>query len=268
MFKDIKQKGYYCEDKVLDDVAEFQKLKDIMANSVWPKAVDEDEMCVEEEDKIDRAEHIVNDLVDIKDLTGYKVLDFGCGEWQVCNKFKKMGAKLVVGHDLKLKNMPEIEVVKFTDAVNTVKNNGLYNLIFAYDVLNHVKNPKEVIEFFKSIKTPKANIYIRLHPWTSKHATHLYKKKNLAYLHLIFSEEDLIKLGLKGEFTNNYSIEYYDELLKNNFNIIKRIEKKQKVDDFFKINPLLVRRILNNLGLKNGDKFPDLSVQFIDYIVN
>ena len=39
-------------------------------------------------------------------------------------------------------------------------------------------------------------IIMRCHPWCSRHGGHLYHQKNKAFIHLVFSDDELRKLGI------------------------------------------------------------------------
>ncbi len=137
-----------------------------------------------------------------------------------------------------------------------------------YDVLDHIteENPIDTLKFLKSIKSPDGVIQIRCHPWTSRTATHVYKKANKAYLHLVLSSEELLKLGFKGTPTlelNNPTEAYKAWFREAGLEIIEENAIQYPIEMFFHTKTIVTKRIKDRF---NG-KFPkeQMETQFIDY---
>ena len=56
----------------------------------------------------------------------------------------------------------------------------------------------------KSVCGPQTKIFTRCHSWMSRHGSHIYKQLNKAWVHLFFTEDELVKMGLKLDFTFKY----------------------------------------------------------------
>jgi 2-polyprenyl-3-methyl-5-hydroxy-6-metoxy-1,4-benzoquinol methylase len=267
---------------------EFESLKLLLESDAWPHAVDPSLICdiTVEKDKEDRAEGII-DLIIETNLAGLSFLDFGCGDGHVVEKSKEQKTKLSVGYDTKKSekwnDWKTDEKSLFTTNWEEVKAKGPYNVILMYDVIDHIQgDDNAVIEELKKVRSvtaPGAKVYVRCHPWCSRHGTHLYHQKNKAFMHLIFTDEELNKLGYEQEKTQKviHPVATYQNWFRaagfqipRNHNAIN-----EHVEPFFLETPLLAKRIKSNWAhshdhkLRIGHAFPDGQVkqQFLDFIL-
>lgn len=260
---------------------EFDMLKRLLDSDKWPSAVFQSQIADEnsETDKRERAEGISDIL--LPPLQGKKFLDFGCGEGHIAEYNSKI-AELSVGYDIKksTKSLFDWEELKekllLTTDFAKVQAEGPYDVILIYDVLDHVENEsmEDVLSKAKSVLSPNGNVYLRCHPWSSRHGSHLYRKMNKAFLHLVFNDEELRTLGL--EIEPNQKVLYP---IRTYFNAIESagLEKQsepeidtQEVESFFSENPLVRSRILKTFNLNQWkDEEPkfQLSQCFLDYIL-
>lgn len=258
---------------------DFQKLKDLLNSPQWPHAVEPDLICdvASEEDKMERAEGVLSIVLD-QSLNGSKFLDFGCGEGHMALQAKKEGATVSVGYDIREqfwdKPSPTEEGVTLTTDFEKVKEQGPYDVILLYDVLDHVDDQELVLEQIKQASSAGTEIFIRTHPWAGRHAPHLYKKINKAFVHLVFTEEELDEMGfeLKEESKKPSNpalmpLHTYNELFKNKFKIISHDIDRDPIEQFFKNNALVKSRIMNNFKGNNVGSFPNhqMGQSFIDY---
>ena len=268
--------------------------KTLLESSHWPAAIDPDLVCnvTSEQDKQDRAEGIIDLIID-SPLQNLKFLDFGCGEGHVVNHSKSQKPKLSIGYDIEnFKKWQEWETnenIKYTTNWKEVKANGPYNAILMYDVIDHIRGKGEtfkearyehikgeeetpVIEELikvKSVLAPYGKIYIRCHPWCSRHGTHLYHQINKAYVHLIFTEKELEEMGYKGIWTRKYihtTYEYEKFFQAANLNVLRGPQIQTEP-----MEPFFSEEIIRN---KINSHWPDwdqlrlgLKQQFIDYIL-
>lgn len=175
-----------------------------LSSQEWPVAVDPSNIAnnTSEADKITRANGILSIIVGVS-LESKKFLDFGCGEGHVAYQAALQGATTSVGYDILEQvwdHFSPLENCKFTTNFDFVRENGPYDRILLYDVLDHsvTENPVDVLKKCKEIIKPDGEIHIRFHPWCSRHGTHLYRQINKAYAHLIFSESELASMGYFG----------------------------------------------------------------------
>lgn len=245
----------------------------------WPQAVDPVLIADpnSEEDKISRAHGILS-IVISEPIVG-KFLDFGCGEGHVVAEVGRRG--LAVGYDVLNQNWSKFKTSTssiFTTEWEDVVKNGPYDYILAYDVFDHMEDescpPKELVKI-RSVMSDKCKLFVRMHPWCSRHGTHLYLSINRAYLHMCLSEETLNNMGYKSLHTlkiihplNTYGKWFSDAGLK----IVSSNIVSESVEPFFQQAPIsgLIKRHWKNShmeGLASGHEFPEYQVrqQFVDY---
>lgn len=260
---------------------EFKTLKKLLESSEWPQAVSELQLADEnsESDKDERAENII-DIV-LPSLKGKKFLDFGCGEGHVANEAAKSSA-FSVGYDI-VKNPRsrfewenEGEKILLTTDLEKVKSRGPFDVILLYDVMDHVQysTPEEILKIVHSILADDGRVYMRVHPWTSRHGGHTYRKMNKAFVHLIFTEEELASLGVELEYNLRIKtpIAAYRSWLKDSGlkNSIEPELDQQAVEPFFGANSTIRKRILRSIG--DGEWRDDcpvwqMSQCFWDYVL-
>lgn len=231
-----------------------------------------------EEDKISRAHGILS-IVISEPVTG-KFLDFGCGEGDVA--FEVGRRSFSVGYDVEKFNWDRFKSSNtlFTTSWDDVAKNGPYDHVLVYDVLDHMKtedDPPQELKKLHSVLSDNGKIFVRTHPWCSRHGTHLYLSINKAYLHMCLSEETLQKMGHKSFHTlkiihplNTYNKWFTDAGFKTvSSNIIP-----ETVEPFFKQPPIsgLIKRHWKNSytpELASGKEFPEWQVrqQFIDFVL-
>jgi 2-polyprenyl-3-methyl-5-hydroxy-6-metoxy-1,4-benzoquinol methylase len=263
---------------------DFEYLKNLLNTEKWPEAVYSFQIADEnsEVDKSERAEGIVDVL--LPDMTDVKFLDFGCGEGHIA-KYCSGVSSISVGYDL-IKNTNSSFVweeldnkLLLTVDFEKVKKNGPYDVVLLYDVLDHAKSDKEqfssmvdLLSTAKSVLSPEGTIYLRCHPWCSRHGGHLYRKLNKAFIHLIFSQEELNSLGLEVEFTHKVLLPLltYDRAIKS-AGLTKTSESidRQDLDTFFSADPIIKNRLISIFGIKNWgeNNIPSFQMSqcFIDY---
>lgn len=260
-FRDRKREDSMSGDYLI----EFYHLKDTLRSSVWPAAVPADTVCDPNsaQDKQERAEGILADMTSVQDLA---FLDYGCGEGHVTIEAAKT-ARLAVGYDPKGSwGTNDAKNLRFTREITKVKAWGPYDVILAWDVLDHCDKPVEELKNMNAFRKGNGPVYIRCHPWTSRHATHLYHDINKAYMHLIFSEKELLTLGYKGLKTAKITrpIETYREWFRQaGFTIKTERPSRVQIDEFFVKEPLVFQRLKQHWP----NQIPDISVEFVDYIL-
>lgn len=258
---------------------DFEALKDLLNSTDWPEAVLDFQIVDEnsEEEKMDRAEGIIDLLVE-EGLKDKKILDFGCGEGHAVKHASKQETKCSVGFDIirseKLKLLWENEEENYllTTNLEKVKEKGLYDVIIIYDVLDHCDNPVDVLNEAKSLLNDNGTIYLRCHPWCSRHGGHLYRKINKAFIHVVFSDDELKELGLEPEKMIKVKLPmktYEDYIKASGLKIESKDIETQDVEDFFEKTPEMCDRLKQVMNIDNGKTFPkhQLSQCFHDYIL-
>jgi len=267
---------------------EFEALKVLLESNQWPAAVESYLICNNnsEQDKQDRAEGILDLIIDVH-LEKLGFLDFGCGEGHVVNRTMIQNPRMSVGYDIAesetwSKWKPDPRML-FTSSWDDVVKNGPYNVVLAYDVLDHIEGDNEIavidtLKKIKSIMAPNAKLFARCHPWCSRHGTHLYHQINKAYAHLVFTPQELEQLGYKGMWTRKiiHPLMTYMSWFQKAGLRFQRKEQvvKSDIEKFFTQTPLVAKRIKANWKdspdkeLREGRKFPfQLEFQFADFVL-
>ena len=257
-----------------DHLAEITELRMLSKTKDWPEALQEDLICEDKEsDKLLRAEDVLQNLI-LTSIEGKSILDFGCGEGHVPFLASKNGIKKVVGYDIKDQDWNHFEKKEnfiLTSDWDFVVENGPYDIILVNDVLDHTKDPFKELIRIRNVKAPQiGKIFLRLHPWTSRHGTHLYRQLNKAYLHLVFTTEELYSMGFEGiptlEFTN--PLQEYKKIINDiGLTIVSENIIKQPIEIFFTHKKEILRRIKSRWKENIDNSFPRdiLEIQFIDF---
>lgn len=253
---------------------ETHHLLDLLESPEWPEAVPDFLICTEsEEDKNERALGII-DYMDF-DFAGKKVLDYGCGEGHLAIQMANTAAASCsksVGFDIAQSGLHPWEVDdKFllTTEMDKVKENGPYDFVVLYDVLDHVVQPVDVMSSVLKLCHRDTKIFVRCHSWMSRHGGHIYRQLNKAWAHLVFTKEELSLMGIDLPFIYKvYTPVRTQSLWFQVFNmtIYKSDIVKSIVEDFFKKPEICSRLPLDRF---NG-KMPEMQMgqSFNDYFLS
>lgn len=259
---------------VAENENEFDVLKKLLYSSNWPNAVDP-EMIVNdesEEDKFERADNIIEMVLPLD--KNISILDVGCGEGHFVKKALEKDYVNVFGYDISKpeKNQFEwdTENCDLTTDWSKVIQKEKFDFILMFDVLDHLKNESQVnfLKKIKSVLSPNGTIFVRCHPWISRHGGHFYKQLNKAWLHLVFTEDEMKELNYICHDCLNkiYTpIANYEEWFnKARFKIISKQIERSLVEPFFENTLILKERIIKNTNMK---KFPQFQMEqsFLDY---
>lgn len=265
---EIEPKPLFIEPVNIDKslfAPDRHRLVDLLNDVEWPEAAPQFLICEDSEsDKMDRAEGILDYIGD--NLEGKKVLDFGCGEGHVALKASET-ASFAVGYDIVQPTKTGNDKCLLTNDFGKVKEQGPFDLVILYDTLDHCKDPVEALKQVKLVSGPNTKIFVRCHSWMSRHGAHLYKQLNKAWVHLIFTEEELAKVGVKMDFVQKYYLPIKtqnDWFKESGFKVVSSDIIKSLVEPFFK------KPELSAILSKNFDgHFPEwqMGQVFNDYVL-
>jgi len=244
---------------------ELDRVRRLMSEN-WPLAIADDRICNTENKQKDRANGIVNLFIS-EYLKDKRFLDFGCGDGFVVEAAQVNEASFSIGYDIK-NNLSD----NVTNDWNLVVENSPYDIVLLHDVLDHIEicNPIEALLKVKSVLSPDGRIYVRNHPWSSRHGGHLYLHKNLAFLHLVMDEVELTRVGgLEAEYNikvitplDTYR-HWFDE---TGFKIDSEMVISSPIEDFFKNTPCISSR-LSKLW-PEGNPYEHMKIDFVEYVLS
>lgn len=243
-----------------------KELINLIKSDDWPQAVDPDLICHQDShnDQVIRAEGILEFCVD-EEIDNKKFLDFGCGEGFVAEQALERSASISVGFDIAPFQRKEIKAF-CTNDWNKVREFAPFDVVLIYDVLDHcIENPVDLLLKIREVLQKSSTVYVRLHPWISRHGSHLYHDLNKAFLHLIAPKRLLKKIGAKELFTRqlNNPLEEYESWFENaGFDVVFKNVINEQVEEFFIDFEKDFKKKLNS------DKFIDrLKICFVDYVL-
>ena len=260
----------------LEENASFEQLKEAVMGDKWPEAVNKNLICDpnSESDKIERGRGIIELMIE-EDLNGLKFLDFGCGEGHCVHLSSEYHTELSVGYDIMpCQKWQEFNSnTKFTTNFSEVMADGPYDIILMFDIIDHLQKEdmSSVLKKAESVLTDKGRIYLRCHPFPSRHATHLYHDLNKAYLHLVFTPDELREIvpysanELPSQIISKPLATYKKEIESAGLKEVNHREITEKVEPFF-TSPGIANRIQKTLGFNSFPNF-QMSLQFIDYVL-
>ena len=238
----------------------------------WPEAVTSRYTKEpKEEDHIKRANAALHTML-TESVDGKVFLDFGCGDGWIANQVIERGVSESHGYDIKESNywkQHKDNVVFSTDWGEVPKNH--FDFVMLYDVLDHVVDPIEVMGQVKESLKKDGRVYIRCHPWTCRHGSHLYQKGlNKAFIHLFLSNDEIEEvIGEPQMFTRQEinPIEAYHWWF-NEFEIVKERVQREQISEFFHV-PAFKDLLSAERGIPRGKDFDDfmerMELVFVDY---
>lgn len=268
-----KQESTPVETPVVVDDSEARKkhVEALLAIDCWPEAiVARSAIKPTVADQINRANSVLDMMID-KSLEKVHFLDYGCGEGYVAKKALDRGAATSTAYDLVSSPSWDDPKVTYTTKSSDLKD-GFYDAIFLYDVIDHCLDAIATMKHVKSLLKPDGVVYVRCHPWTSKHATHLFRDGlNKAFIHLFLTEAEIKGLGHTPMFTRREKnpLEAYRWFF-HEFKIKKEHVIRESLNEFFKV-PSFKELVLTEQEIpadQAKDFFESMEINFVDYVIS
>lgn len=262
------------------DPDEFGELRRLLESPEWPEAVPPSQIAdrASESDKEERARSVCDIM--LPPLVGKKFLDYGCGEGHLARLVARE-ASLSVGYDIARDPKSQIpwedrHGFLLTTDMSTVESLAPFDAILMYDLIDHVQgeSPEAVLRRASNLLSDKGRIYVRCHPWCSRHGGHLYRFLNKAFVHLVFTDEELRLLGAEPQHCLRFTrpVSSYGHAI-DAAGLKQDAEPEadsQEVEEFFRATPAVARRILGVWGVDEWGRDPpaaQMSQCFLDYVL-
>jgi hypothetical protein len=209
-----------------------------------------------------RARAVLN-MCDLTNLEGRHFLDFGCGDASIVKEAMERRAASSTGFDI-VEDWKEEDGILLTTNYKLLKQ-GHYDTILLYDVLDHSRNPVQVLQQIRELVSDRGEVKVRCHPFTSKHANHVYRTFNKAYSHFFLSSEALKDhdplpvYRMTGVVPTEQYKKWFNE---NGFEVRKETIDRQSPD------PVCLKNIPRGeikAIINHEDYQKILEIQFVDY---
>lgn len=290
ILKEAQEKSYLYElNKIKTDVADLSKnlqhyglpqtsnyekslneIRNSLESNDWPLAVEPHLIC-DSPEKVKIRSNTILDIFVAENFKNKRFLDFGCGEGNTIEAAYTREAKLAFGFDVD-ESKYKFNKQFFSNDFNVVRQHAPFDIVLLHDVLDHIVlfDPIEALQKVASILSDEGRIYVRNHPWSSRHGGHLYTKKNLGFLHLILDEVELMRLtGLETEHNIKVlnPLETYRYWIKEaNLEIKSEIVIRSEVEDFF-LRPSIIRERLNK-NWENPQLIQNqMEIDFVEFVL-
>ena len=254
-------------------------LMPLILSDNWPAAVATSRIVTTAEEQRFRAATIINHTIQ-ESLSCRKFLDFGCGAGFAVSEAKARGS-FAIGYDTRSPNDSGYDptsraVYKYYTTSNKshIIKQGPYDYILIYDVIDHITPDKleSSLLYLKANMHARTRVYIRVHPFTSRHGGHSYTTHNKAYIHLFLTPEEMKqnKVNIdKDNLVLNPRTYYKDLFTKQGFRIVSERTSHLKIESIIqKLIPYAAHHWTSlNTTFNQEAALDSMSVEFIDYII-
>lgn len=241
-------------------------VQQVMLTSFWPEAVSPSMIVKDEPTKRIRASGIITSFIR-EPIKGKKLLDAGCTDGYCVSEAKQKGS-LAFGYSLTGATGENI-----TTELAKVEADGPYDIIMCYDVLDHIVDDTTRNNFLATIKKclkPGGKVYMRCHPFTSRHGCHNYYKFNKAYAQLFLTQEQLAQYDpLPIVKIVKPLVTYKQWFAESGFRIVDEQLRRVNMEDFFNtLTEPLMNVLADNPFVKDTQTLNSvLSIQFADFVL-
>lgn len=207
----------------------------IINSPVWPMAIDPELICKNDGDHVVRAVGIVESFLgDVKD-----------------KRFYDPDQDEAIRKEISIRG-------GITDS------NLDFDIILLYDYLDHLeKDQIDRLVNLKDLLNKQGKIYVRCHPWSSRHGGHFYKTFNKAFIQhfLTPAELDNLKITSSKKAYQFTAPKTYEDWFKSaNLKVVSAELITNQVEPIFSQ--------LTNRGLLDPSILRSMNISFIDYILS
>lgn len=260
-----------------EPVERKHRLEQAIAHEDWPVAIDGAFLVdMTSTDERGRRAHAILDTFFDYPLGGKRFLHYRCSDGDAVAEAARRGAA-ALGYNAQIPDDQTGALLVNDRAL--VAARGPYDAILLFDVLDHLmdEEPEALLRRLAGLLAEQGRLGVRCHPWSARHATHLFHQLNKAYAHLIFNDEELALLGVRNLPTRRviHPLATYAAWFKAaGLRVAEMYVSKQRVEMFFVehyAQAILAHwKTSPNPELAAGRALPleQLNIQYVDYILS
>lgn len=231
---------------IVEELVQFKptdiEISELVKN--WPIAIYEDLIC-RPGDELIKAQQILNlfvaDSVKNKDV-------------MALGEYKK-----------------ELTQICLEQGAASVNETDQYDMIIAYDTFDYRSIPI-TIDSYKNKLKDNGKLYVRFHPWCSRTGGRTHTDLNMAWVHLVFTPQEMFDIF--GYVPNNNvfpifkPLEEYTKVV-SNFKVLHHNVVREDIEDFFYKDTKIIKRINSHYDKFDGLVLPSehLSILYVDYVL-
>lgn len=161
------------------------------------------------------------------DVTGKTVIDFGCGEGHECVQLARLGAKRVIGVDIRPELLERAREYARHQRVDDIcrfvqRSQEKADMVISLDAFEHFEQPAEILSTMAGLLKPEGSIRISFGPtWYHPLGGHLFSV--FPWAHLFFSERALIRW--RSDFKTDGATRFHEVAGGLNQMTIRRFER-------------------------------------------
>ena len=242
---------------------------DLLEQDYWPQAVNPALIARNENELRERSEGIVEHLSEFDiDVSG-KVCFVFCDKDKSLAQYLSSLCSHIFAYDKSFEQFHSESLSYINDLHDLEKK---VDLVIAFDVIDDTEDSQEFIDSLRTVSSPDTCIFVRCHPWSSRHGSHLYKEKNKAFIHMVFTEDELESMGLKAlpkGRVKNPQEEYLKMFIDAGFSVKEIHCERTSVESFFSECPDVKKRIMKNYPNQDQSKLAEYQLEqsFVDLVL-
>lgn len=146
-----------------------------------------------------------------KNISGKRIVDFGCGNGHQTVALAKLGVECVFGVDTNPRCLENAcKIINYSQyncivkVVDKIKKNlkGSFDIVISQNSFEHFNDPSDVLDNMKELLKPGGKIYITFGPpWYAPYGAHMHFFTKIPWVNILFSEKTI--MSVRSKFRND-----------------------------------------------------------------